>query len=81
MKAGEEKSEIAVLNLGTPHSPQRFLFYPTAILLHVSNVKIGVTGYANAEQRMWIVEATGDVLIEQPETSRSGCRETASNPR
>jgi hypothetical protein len=48
-------------------------------LVKPDNDKIGVTGYANPEHRMWIVEATGDILMEQPETSRSAGKRQASH--
>jgi len=38
---------------------------------------IGVTGYANAESRMWIVSALGAMQVLPPETSRSEGRRQA----
>ena len=48
-------------------------------LVKPDNDKIGVTGYANPEYRMRIVKASGDVLMEQPETSRSTGKRKASH--
>jgi hypothetical protein len=48
-------------------------------LVKPDNDKIGVTGYSNPEYRMRIVKASGDVLMEQPETSRSTGKRKASH--
>ena len=48
-------------------------------LVKPDNDKIGVTGNANSEYRMRIVKPSGDVLMEQPETSRSTGKRKASN--
>jgi hypothetical protein len=40
-------------------------------LIRPDNAMIGVTGYANAEPRMWIVDALSAMQVLPPETSRS----------
>jgi hypothetical protein len=47
-------------------------------LIKPDSLKIGVKGYPNPEQRMWIEDATGVVLVEQEETSRSQGKRSAS---
>jgi hypothetical protein len=48
-------------------------------LLRPDNAMIGVTGYANAESRMWIVNTLGAMQVLPPETSRSEGRRQAGH--